>query len=90
MSKLKVPEFKTYEEEAAFWDNLDTAEFMEDDGEWFHFETSSKRAIRVAILPDIAEELARRARAQGVSIETLVNVFLVESMQMARSQCRAA
>jgi len=70
MSKLQVPEFKTFEEEADFWDNLDTAPFMEDDGEWFRFETPEKRAIRVAILPEVADELARRARAQGVSIET--------------------
>jgi hypothetical protein len=78
MNKLQVPEFKTYEEEAAFWDNLDTAPFMEDDGEWFRFETPNKRAIRVAILPDVAEELAQRAKAQGVSIETLVNALLIE------------
>ena len=78
MRELQVPEFKTYEEEAAFWDRLDTAEFMEDDGEWFRFETSNKRAIRVAILPEVAGELIRRARAQGVSVETLVNVLLTE------------
>ncbi len=81
MKKLSVPEFKTYEEEAAFWDNLDTADFMEDDGEWFRFETPSKRAIRVAVLPEIADELMRRARAQGVSVETLVNVFLAEHLR---------
>jgi hypothetical protein len=39
MNKLQVPEFKTYEEEAAFWDTLDTAPYMEDDGAWFRFET---------------------------------------------------
>jgi hypothetical protein len=81
MSKLEAPEFKTYEEEAAFWDNLDTAPFMEDDGEWFRFETPTKRAIRVAILPEVATELAQRARAQGVSIETLVNALLIESIR---------
>jgi hypothetical protein len=81
MNKLQVPEFKTYEEEAAFWDNLDTAPYMEDDGEWFRFETPNKRAIRVAILPEVATELAQRARAQGVSIETLVNALLLESMR---------
>ena len=78
MNRLEVPEFKTYEEEATFWDNLDTAPLMEDDGEWFRFETPMKRAVRVAILPEVVDELARRARAQGVSIETLVNAFLVE------------
>ncbi|MBM3237004.1 hypothetical protein FJZ31_11995 [Candidatus Poribacteria bacterium] len=81
MKKLQVPEFKTYEEEVAFWDNLDTADFMEDDGEWFRFETPHKRAVRVAILPEIADELTQRAHAQGVSIETLVNVLLIEGIR---------
>ena len=56
-----IPEFKTYAEEVAFWDNLDTADLMDDDGEWFHFETSENRAIRVAILPDVVNVLAQRA-----------------------------
>ena len=79
MKALQVPEFSTYEEEAAFWDNLDTADFMEDDGEWFRFDTN--QAIRVAILPEIAEELMKKARSQGVSIETLVNVLLIEHVR---------
>ena len=81
MKELQVPKFKTYEEETEFWDNLDTADFMADDGEWFRFDTPNKRAIRVAILPEIAEELMKSAHAQGISIETLVNVFLVERLQ---------
>lgn len=80
MKQIEIPSFNSYEEEATFWDNLDTADFMEDDGQWFRFETPSKRAVRIAILPDIAEALARRASAQGVSLETLVNVLLVESL----------
>ena len=79
MKSLEVPEFSTYEEEAAFWDNLDTADFMKDDGQWFRFDTN--KAIRVAILPEIAEELTKKASAQGVSIETLVNVLLVEHIK---------
>ena len=79
MKTLQVPEFSTYEEEAAFWDNLDTADFMEDDGQWFRFDTN--KVIRVAILPEIAEELIKKARSQGVSIETLVNVLLIEHIR---------
>ena len=81
MSKLQLPEFKTYEEEAAFWDHLDTSKLMEDDGEWFRFETPGKRALRVSILPEVADELAQRARTQGVSVETLVNAWLIEHMR---------
>ncbi|MDI6781720.1 MAG: hypothetical protein QME49_06450, partial [bacterium] len=68
------------EEEANFWDNLDTSAVMEDDGEWFQFETPNKRAIRVAILPEIADELIRQARAQKVSVESMVNVLLVKNI----------
>ena len=79
MKALEVPEFSTYEEEAAFWDNLDTADLMEEDGQWFRFDTN--QAIRVAILPEIAEELSIKAQSQGVSIETLVNVLLIEHIK---------
>jgi hypothetical protein len=81
MNALEIPEFKTYDEEAEYWDTLDTASFMEDDGEWFQFETPIKRAIRVAIVPDVARELAQRARKQGLTIETLVNVLLLERLR---------
>jgi hypothetical protein len=37
-NELVVPEFESREEEATFWDNLDTADYMEDDDEWFTFE----------------------------------------------------
>jgi hypothetical protein len=43
MSKIELPESKSYEEEATFWDNLDTGDFMEDDGEWFHFDVADER-----------------------------------------------
>ena len=80
MSKIEIPEFKSYEEEAAFWDNLDTGDFMEDDGKWFHFDVADERAVRVPILPDTIKSIAQRARAQGVSTETLVNAWLIEHM----------
>ncbi|MXZ22291.1 MAG: hypothetical protein F4X14_17590 [Caldilineaceae bacterium SB0661_bin_32] len=55
MKELQVPEFKNYQEEAEFWDNLDTADFMEDDGEWFRFQTSQNQPIQVAKVLDCRE-----------------------------------
>jgi CopG antitoxin of type II toxin-antitoxin system len=83
MSKLDVPKFKSYEEEAAFWDNLDTADYMENDGHWFRFETDEQRAVRIAILPEVMTKLAQRARSQGVLVETLVNAWLIEHLNEA-------
>jgi hypothetical protein len=81
MTEIQIPTFENYEAEAEFWDNLDTADFMADDDEWFHFDTPGKRAIRVAILPAIAEKLIDDAESQGVSVETLVNVLLLKQLQ---------
>jgi hypothetical protein len=77
---LEIPQFDTYQAEVTFWDNLDTADFMEDDGEWFQFQTEGMRALRIAILPDLAVKLLHSARSQGVSVETLVNVLVAEHL----------
>ena len=36
--------------------------------------------MRIAILPEVVSELARRARVQGVSVETLTNTWLIEHL----------
>jgi hypothetical protein len=51
MGELKAPDFETYEDEAEFWDKLDTADFMPDDDEWFRFEIVCPVASE-ASLPD--------------------------------------
>ena len=38
----------------------------------------NKRAIRVAILPEVAEELIQEARLQKIAVETLVNFLLTK------------
>ena len=65
----------------AFWDSIDTVDFMAEDKKWFRFETPDKRALKIPILPEIAAELVKHASARGVSIETLVNVFLMERLR---------
>lgn len=85
MTKIQIPEFANYEEETEFWDKLDTADFMDDDGEWFKFDTEAKQAVEVAILPEIAERLSQRARHQGVSLETLINVLLLQQLQSVQT-----
>ncbi len=79
MKEIEVPEFKSYEEEAEFWDNFDTGDYMPEEG-WEEVYTDTKRAMRVAILPEIVAPLRARARAKGVSVETLINVLLANSI----------
>ncbi len=54
MKEIEIPEFQSYEEEAEFWDNLDTSPYMEDDGQWFTFEITPRedRCDRCGALMD--------------------------------------
>lgn len=58
MTQLQVPDFTSYEDEAKFWDELDTRDLLRDDGEWFHFETPAPRATRIAILLEVVMRTA--------------------------------
>ncbi|MEM7125782.1 MAG: CopG family antitoxin [Chloroflexota bacterium] len=89
MSEIPTPEFKTYEEEAEFWDNFDTADYMDDDGEWFQFVRHADQAVQVAILPQVAEPLRMQAQAQGVSFETLINVLLAQHIKFNQTTSNA-
>ena len=40
--ELVVPEFRSREEEALFWDNLDTADYMPDDDQWITLEWTER------------------------------------------------
>ncbi len=53
MKELEIPEFKSYEEEAEFWDNLDTSPYMEG-AEWFTLEWTERedRCDRCGALMD--------------------------------------
>lgn len=62
--QLAVPKFQGYEEEAVFWDNLDTADFMVDDGEWFRFQTSQNQPI------EMAKELESRETYDNPPLQT--------------------
>lgn len=86
--EIEIPEFNSYEEEAEFWDNLDTSDYMPEAG-WEEVYTDTKRAMRVAILPEIVAPLRARAHAKGVSVETLINVLLANSLASVREPVMA-
>ena len=80
MSKIEIPEFKSYEEEAAFWDNwiLAISWKMMASGFTSTLPMSGLSAFRYFQTQLRASH--ERARAQGVSTETLVNAWLIEHM----------
>ncbi len=72
--------FKSIEEAAEFWDNHDLADYWDLTRE-AHFEVDIKRRVFLTALePQLAKKLTGVAHKQGVSTETLINVWLTEKL----------
>lgn len=73
-----IPETMSLEEAADFWDTHSVADYPSEvvDVE-FDLEGSRKY---VAIDTEVLSQLERRARDRGISLETLVNLWLQERL----------
>lgn len=75
--------FKNVEQAAEFWDNHDLTDYWDLTKE-AHFDVNlQRRTFLTALEPKLAKKLTEVARKQGVSTETLVNVWLTEKMKEA-------
>ncbi len=81
-----IPEhFANLNEAAEFWDAHDLADY-EDATREIHFEVDlRKRTFLAALEPELAKKVAAHAHQQGISTETLINVWLTEKLLAARS-----
>lgn len=78
-----ISKSRSIEEIAAFWDTHDLTDF-EDQTHEVEIEVRLPRRRKVSLAPELADRLADRARRDGVSIETLVNLWVGERL-LARS-----
>ncbi|MCW5850652.1 MAG: hypothetical protein KIT87_11310 [Anaerolineae bacterium] len=77
-TKDPIPEnFESIEAAAEFWDTHSLADYWDETTE-VEIEVTAPRRRRVAIEPELWEKIAVQARAKGISVETLVNVWLAE------------
>jgi len=78
-------EFASYEEAADFWSEHDTADFPDAfEAEEVVVEAEHlRRHYEVEVAPDVAEELRRRARREGVSTTELVTELLRRQLALA-------
>ena len=73
--------FATIEEAAGFWDSHDLADYWELTEEVEDVEVDlQRRHYLFALAPPLAHRVVQEARRQGVSAETLVNVWLTEKL----------
>lgn len=82
--KSKIPNFKTYEEEANFWDTHDITDF-EDETEdveiVFDLDKPRDKTLIVRLQKELRDKLEKTARAKGLNVSTLARMWLIEKLQ---------
>lgn len=73
--------FRTVAEAAEFWDTHDLTDYWDATREVKFGVDLRQRVFLTALEPELAKALAARARKQGVSTETLINVWLAEKLK---------
>lgn len=84
LKKSRIPKFKTYAEEASFWDTHDITDF-EDETEDVEivFELNKPRdeTIVLRVQKEVKEKLDKFARSSGLNLSTLSRMWLMEKLQ---------
>lgn len=76
-----IPEhFGSLEEAADFWDRHDLADYDDLTADAQVEVALERRTFLAALEPELARKLAEVARRDGVSTETLINVWLAEKL----------
>lgn len=82
--KSKIPEFKTIQEEAAFWDAHDFLDFeAEFKPAQVHF-AKKERPVTVRFDRNSLTQLTQAAREKGMATTTLIRMWVMERLKAAQ------
>lgn len=81
----KIPDFKTLDEAAVFWDTHDFEDYVEDT-EPVVFEVKipqRKKSLTIWVEPDVYKRIEALAASQSMLVESLVSSWLKEKAASA-------
>lgn len=85
--KSRIPDFKTIQEEAEFWDTHSTTEFedewepIEEDIEFVMVRAQPKKPMTIRLEPDVVTLLTREAKSVGVGASTLARMAVLKYLK---------
>ena len=83
----RIPDFKSREEEAAFWDSHDFTEFLDETRPVkLRVAKNLSEGLTVRLDRRDREELERRAADQGIGPSTLVRMWIKDRLRQAGGQ----
>lgn len=81
VKKSGISQASSLEEIAEFWDTHSLADYWDKTHE-VEFEVRALPRRRIVVAPELFEKLSQQARIQGLSPETLANLWLAERLQV--------
>ena len=85
--KSRIPKFKTYEEEARFWDTHSVTDFIDETENVdivFELDKPRDETLIVRLQKDFKDKLEKTARSKGLNVSTLARMWLTEKLQSSR------
>lgn len=80
--KTLIPNFKTREEEVAFWDTHDLADYWDEfEPVQVRFAKNLSEGLHIRLDPVTLTELREKAHEKGIGPTTLVRVWIREHLQ---------
>ncbi len=84
--KLKIPNFRTIQEEADFWDTHSFADYwdqMEDVQIEFINDTEKEELVTIRMNSKLKDQLRMVSRNQGLSVSSLARMWFIEKLRQA-------
>lgn len=85
--KSKIPEFKSIEEEAKFWDTHSFADYwdeLEDVDIVREVDKPRKETLVLRVQKNFKDRLKKTARKKGLNVSTLARMWLMEKLQATK------
>ena len=80
----KIPKFKNYKEEAAFWDTHDVTDYLHElSAEDVEFLPRLKKdeSVTIRIEPKLKKHLEQFARKNRVSLSTIARLWIIDRLK---------
>lgn len=84
--KNKIPNFKSLEEEAKFWETHPVTDFVDETENVdivFELDKPKKESLILRVNKDMKRKLEKVAKKKKVSVSTLSRIWLAEKLQTA-------
>jgi predicted DNA binding CopG/RHH family protein len=79
--KKKIPEFKSYEEEANFWDTHNIMEYDEFETVELEVDKNLFHTLSIRLNSEILDKLKKRAEKKGLGVTTFIRMWLREHLE---------